>query len=926
MHLHTHYYQNPETLKSFVLSNGLTSETGLIQIFSGNQDIHYVGDLLNQLVYLLPDFRIIGASTSGEISPSGISDGEILLAISCFEHTRCEVIRLTSITQEAGITLGRRLNRPDARLLIAFGNTLNNNPDPFLQGIAEEAPELCIAGGNAGDNSRYHATFVISGDEICSQGIVCAVLYSDRLHVNNHSLMSWTPIGMEMTVTRCNGNILYELDNKPVMECYRYYLGDEIVQDIPNSITAFPLLIETPEVTIARAPVGLTTDGGMKYAGNISAGQKVRFGISDISTMIDKVNELSSRITHHEPVEAMFIYSCTARRNFLQKTIIEELKSLTSCGPCAGFFTYGEYFHVHGENRLLNITTTLITLSESDEIRTTDNTCLARSVPPSVLRALTHLTNTTANELRQSLKLSEQYKFALDETAVVSKADINGNITYINPLYENLTGYTAEELKGQSHLALYRPHTPEPVIHDLWSTLKQKKMWKGTLRSSCRPEPGYFDINFTGMPILNASGEVTEYIGLGDDITQLLEQQQLITEQRTDKLTGLPSRAKLLEDLKQSSAATLALGDIKSFKAINDYYGIATGDLLIREVATRLSHYLLEQNIHCYRLYGAEFAFLPPRNMSVDGLRHALCSSAEYLEQHPISFDDDPIDIELSFGIAQGKDHLMALAEAALQQSKKEQSAEIIPLLTEETHDHLSNLSWVKAVKSALNEQRMSCYFQPIASAHDRSVQHYEALIRLQQTDGSIVSPGEFLNIVKRTRYYPQITRLVIRQAIAASQACGCNISLNLSAEDIASPDTRRFIREQLEKYGGSRIIFEITESESLEDYAQVRAFIKMIRDYQSAIAIDDFGSGYSNFAHLVELQPDYIKIDGSIISGILSENKKRLITESIIELGHKIGAEVIAEFVSADDITHLLTELGVDYLQGYAIGRPGPL
>ncbi|MFO7529323.1 MAG: EAL domain-containing protein [Marinobacter sp.] len=142
------------------------------------------------------------------------------------------------------------------------------------------------------------------------------------------------------------------------------------------------------------------------------------------------------------------------------------------------------------------------------------------------------------------------------------------------------------------------------------------------------------------------------------------------------------------------------------------------------------------------------------------------------------------------------------------------------------------------------------------------------------------------------------------------------SISNNLSAKDMENPDISAFILEQLSLHGGHNLIFEITETESIQDYSKVKQFVEGVRARNSKIAIDDFGSGYSNDSYLIEIQPDLIKVDGSIISRILDDEKSRLITESIVEFAHKIDAKVVAEFVCNEEIADVLRDMNVDFFR----------
>ncbi|MAD46483.1 MAG: hypothetical protein CMI02_11270 [Oceanospirillaceae bacterium] len=926
MQLYNHRFTTPGKLRDFADSHQLQARQGLIQIFSGDTSTDRLHSVLAELQQLLPTFTVIGTSTSGEIDGDHLLEQSLLISFSCFEHSQCAVRFSTDTGFQAGKTLGTELRHSNAKLVIAFGNGLDQDPAQFLSGLATSAPQLCVAGGSAADNARYQSTYVITGTDVHTSGIAVAIIYSDVLRVHSHYTMNWTPIGTEMEVTRCAGNVVYELDHQPVINRYAYYLGTEVTRDIPQSINAFPLLTHYDGVMQARDTIGQTQDGGLLYAGSFTPGQKVRFGVADVNNILARAQQLAQQIKSGPPSDAIYMYSCTGRKAFLQEHIADELSVFSDCAPMAGFFTYGEYFHHSGSNRVLNITNTFVTLSESGTLNETAEhfqTALPCHSEPTVLKSLTHLINTTAVELREIQKLSEQYKFALDQAAIVAKCNPQGKVTYINEKYRDISGYDTDAVYGKDLTDLFLDDDDRRSLLDAWQDLNSNSVWRGTLKARSNNARGYFDINCMAFPITNSEGELTELIGIGADITEFLYQQKLIHEQRTDPLTGLPSRARLLEDLKNRDITLLALVDVRSFKSINDYYGIGIGDELICKLAAVLNQLSVREHIVCYRLYSAGFACVPPAGMSIDSLRLHLQEITAYLDKNPITIDDEVIDTELAMGISTGSSHLMAMAEAALQQAKQNREHQQIPVLHSDSHDHLKNQFWLRAVKEALTEQRIICHFQPIRDSKTGQQNYYEALVRLQEKDANIVPPAAFLDIIKKTRYYPLVTREVVLAAIRAVETRDCHVSLNLSAEDISNEKTMAFIHDQLRACGGDKLIFEITETESVRDYAQVRRFIDMAKQFNARISIDDFGSGYSNFSHLVELQPDFIKIDGAIVSAILTDHKSLLVTESIIDLAHKIGARVVAEFVSDEVLENTLTMLGADFLQGYAIGKP---
>jgi len=928
MRLYTHCYDSIGELTTFVSDNQLETQAGLIQIFSGVADVDALSSVLSIVHQLLPNYAVIGASTSGEIDKNGVTENQILIAIATFDHTRCEVRVVNDCSEPGGREIGLELAKTDAKLVIAFGNALTENPEPFLHGLAEGAPDLCCTGGSAGDNSLFKSTYVIAGEQVLHSGLALAVLYGDRLRVSSHFSLNWTPIGNEMEVTACEGNKLYQLDGVPAIERYQYYLGKDITADMPKTINGFPLLSYYDGVVQARDAIGSSKEGALVFAGNFKLGQKVRFGLANVENILTQSRALGSYIKSMVRTEAAFIYSCAGRKTFLAEAINDEINALVANVPSAGFFTYGEYYHTQGENRLLNITTTMVTLSEQIGAGVYGDVSLLakRESQPSVINSLTHLANVTARDLRASLRLSEQYKIALDETAIVIKTDSEGKITYVNSLFEKLTGYSKAEVLGKAHIDICNQHTQASVLKKARENYDETGVFNATIQIDSRKPPGYLVLNYTGLAIDDDPEHLGQYIGVGQDITELIRQEQQIAQQRTDKLTGMPNRVSLLEDLENNPIDTLALGDVKSFKAINDYYGITFGDYVIAELANYLNRVLAEKQTRCYRLYGAEFAFIPPAGLGREAFKSLLLNALSGLDNNPIKIGDEPLDIEMYFGVAHGSNHLLAMAEAALQHSKQDQNGSRATIFSANSHNHLEKQLWIKTVKEALQDGRLVCHYQPIANAANGEIKHFETLVRLQDKNGELISPALFLPIIKPTRYYLQLTYEVLDQAIAAAKIHGCCMSVNLSAEDLAQGHTRRFIKQRLAEFGGKNLIFEITEGESLRDFKEVREFIQMIRHYEAKIAIDDFGSGYSNFSYLVELQPDYVKIDGSIISGILTDRKSLLVTQSIIELCHRIGAKIVAEFVASDEIAALLRSLGADYLQGFAIGKPLPI
>jgi EAL domain-containing protein (putative c-di-GMP-specific phosphodiesterase class I) len=236
------------------------------------------------------------------------------------------------------------------------------------------------------------------------------------------------------------------------------------------------------------------------------------------------------------------------------------------------------------------------------------------------------------------------------------------------------------------------------------------------------------------------------------------------------------------------------------------------------------------------------------------------------------------------------------------------------------------NIMMIDTIKAAIDEERIVPYFQGIVDNRTGRIVKYESLIRLIEPDGKVLSPFFFLEQAKKSKLYDRLTRIMIAKTFETFETLEYDFSLNLTLQDILSEETCRFLFETLERSGASnRLVFEIVESEGIENFDEVIGFIKKVRQYGCRIAIDDFGTGYSNFSYLSRLDVDYIKIDGSLIKHI-NDNEDHLVTiESILYFARKKGIETIAEFVENEAIYNRLVELGIDFSQGYHFSAPAP-
>lgn len=920
MQVFTHIYTTEKNLGIFFQENlPLQCSKVFIQLFCGTDDITLVQDVVTHIAQIVPEAKVIGASTAGEIVNGKMVQGAIVISCAIFEHVHIGTCHVPDTTRQSGEFLVSELVVNDTKALICFSESLQSDPEAFLQGISSVNSSVPVIGGNAGDNNRFDKTYIIEGSQIYYSGVVAAALSSNQLYVNNVCSLNWLPIGREFVITKAIGNRVYEIDNTPIIDICRRYLGKDTIQSLPGSIIEFPLLKIVEGLPVARSIVTVHDDGSFQYAGNFQNGDRVRFAVGNVDAIFSGAQKLQQDVAAY-PVEAIFIYSCTARKLFLQERIEIEFSLLNDIAPSSGFFTYGEYYQTETTNQILNLTTTVLLLSESPELATFEKQPVESKV--STFKTLTHLVNVTQQELEKNNSFLDQYKKAVDESSIISKTNPHGIITYANDRFCDVSGYKREELIGQNHNIIRHKDIPAKTFEKMWATISSGSLWRGIIKNR-KKDGGSYYVDTMIMPLFDRQQQIHEYIAIRHDITKIIHQEQKIQKQTTDELTGLPNRVQLLEDIKLTTTPTLILLDIDNFSVVNDLYGISTGDKVLVQIGLRLADFIDTHKCTLYRLANDVFAIL---NDKQDCLlnKEAVLKLQQVIN---IEFLVDNVEVHLSCrcGMAQGKRFLFQDADIALHAAKARKTSFVLfekSLL--DTKHHEQNFLWLKKLRNAFSQDQLVPFFQPIVNNTNGKIEKYESLVRLIQEDGKVISPFFFLDISKKAKLYPELTRIMVKKTLRVLQQTSYSISLNLSVEDILDENTIAFLLNTLEEYGVTdRVILEITEGEGFENFTEVLHLTSRIREMGGKIAIDDFGTGYSNFSYLLKIQPDFIKIDGSIIKNIDTDTSAQAITETIVSFSRKLNIKTIAEFVHSKPVLAMVKELGVDYSQGYLLGEP---
>ena len=534
-------------------------------------------------------------------------------------------------------------------------------------------------------------------------------------------------------------------------------------------------------------------------------------------------------------------------------------------------------------------------------------------------------------DLKYSYNFLLEYKKAIDESSIVSKTDKKGFITFVNSKFCETSGYEKDELIGKDHRIIRHPSMSKEFFAQMWETILDKKIFKGVIANK-RKDGSIYYVDTTIIPILDENKDIVEFISIRHNITKIYEQKKLIEEQFIDELTLLPNRQKLLRDLKDNKITKIAIININSFRDINNFYGFETGDLVLK----KFSQILLDKisaNIDLYRVANDIFAICTKNKENLEDIRKICTNIIEHISLNPILINNNSFYLSISIGVARNcedsslQNNLLSKAEYALRIAKKQNISILFLDENIELYNKLKeNKKLIEELKNALISNNLLIYGQKIINNFSKK-EKYEILMRIKLEDGSILTPYSFLKEAKKAKLYLGMTRMLVKKACEYFKGKDIEFNLNLTLEDIKDQYTMDFIVHTIEKTNTAKqITFEIVESEGIESFTEVSNFIKKAKKLGCKIAIDDFGTGYSNFEFIIKLDVDYIKIDGSLIKNINSDNNLYLTVQTIVGFAKALKIKTVAEFVHNEDVLNCVKNLDIDYSQGFFIDEPKEL
>ncbi len=398
-----------------------------------------------------------------------------------------------------------------------------------------------------------------------------------------------------------------------------------------------------------------------------------------------------------------------------------------------------------------------------------------------------------------------------------------------------------------------------------------------------------------------------------------------------DTLTGLKSMKAFNNDLENGEFRhpSLILININKFKHINEFYGTDIGDSVLLQVGLKIKTLVRNRGYEVYRLGGDDFGILF-ENLEKDyGLKKVVEYINSELENFTCSVNSIMIEPRFSIGASSNRQRLFETADMALKSAKKlsRNNYLIYSKDIDKREEIQNNTKTIKNISSALKNDRLKAYYQPIFNLETGKIEKYEALARIELEDGTLLKPYDFMSSAMEAKLSGDITICILKQVIEMAKISDYEFSMNISSSDIEFYKDREAIIDILKNNMDitDRIIFEILETEDIHDYDLIDEFIKNIKSLGCMIAIDDFGTGYSNFEKILKLDVDIIKVDGGLIKNIDKDRNSKLITITILNFAKYANCKTVAEFVYSKSLHDEVKRLNFDYAQGYYIGKPSP-
>jgi diguanylate cyclase (GGDEF)-like protein/PAS domain S-box-containing protein len=558
------------------------------------------------------------------------------------------------------------------------------------------------------------------------------------------------------------------------------------------------------------------------------------------------------------------------------------------------------------------------------------------------------------NQVDREMRKQEQWFDAVLHSIAdgIVATNSQGRIRLVNAPATSITGFTEEEAVGL-------PYDEVLQLYDSATGLRSEVLPQGGFTTDDRPlylENCYLrskhgaevEIQGTVAPIHTDDQHTEGIVFAFRDVTEIKRMSDTIVYQAShDSLTGLLNRDELFsrisdiitENADESESYSFIYVDLDQFKIINDVCGHEAGDELLRQVAGTLSGTVADSAL-VSRLGGDEFGVVLP-DTDLEAAQEVADSLLQHLRRKFV-WHKHVFNITASIGVVPMSSagdqslNVLAAADDACYLAKEEggNATKVYQRGDRSFRRRRGEMQWISRLNAALEEDRFELYHQLIGSIDDGGDTKIEILLRLRESDDTIVSPGVFIPAAERYNLMPHIDRWVLNAVVAYAQRqrelSGSSdlYCVNISGASLVDDSFLEYVVDLLRRSSidPASLCLEITETSAIENLSRAVGFMHRLRQLGTTFALDDFGNGFSSFSYLKQLPADYLKIDGSFVRNCDSDPIDRGLVQSVNNIGHVMGMATIAEFVENERVLETLKRLGVDYAQGYAVGHPGPL
>lgn len=555
---------------------------------------------------------------------------------------------------------------------------------------------------------------------------------------------------------------------------------------------------------------------------------------------------------------------------------------------------------------------------------------------------------------QQGTQLAEATLDSISEGVIIT--DPRGHIDYLNTAAETLLGCTLEQARGRTlgEIATLvdeadRNALPDPVRRCLDEGRRIDVGRRSLLVT--RGTGKELSVEMRASPIRSGGHEPAGCVVVLHDVSELRGLTRQMSYQAShDPLTGLANRReferRLEEALQQarsrSTSHVLCYLDLDRFKAVNDTSGHTAGDNMLRELAAILTDKVRDSDVVA-RVGGDEFGMLL-MGCPLDKARQIADDVCAAIRDFNFVWRDKIYSVGVSVGLVQigpesgALEDVLSAADSACYIAKQQGRGRVhvYSARDEAAARQRGEILWLQRLQGALKEDRFELRTQPIVAVAGRPAEGpaLEILLRLKDADGSESQPLDFMQAAERYHLMPSLDRWVVQATFAAIGAgtlkipSGRSVAINISGQTLADPQFLEFVVECLDRgqVQPEQVCFELPEAAVAAHHGHASRFIAVLHGLGCRFALDDFGSGLGSFANLKQLPMDYLKIDGSFIRGLGTDEVSTAMVTAMIELARSLNVKVIAEQVETERAFEMARALKVDFVQGYAIGRPVPL